>query len=142
MDSSFLLLYNYDSKLRFLKTSKKFTQNRSIVKTTKLKIMKLFTKEIEEKAQAQFPKGNDLESQVAVAKFFNPTGAGTWYLMNQDPEDTDYCWGICHIFEWEIGSFSKSELENFKSRMGLGIERDLHFTEVNAKDLWDSLVRI
>ena len=85
--------------------------------------MKLFTKEIEKKAQAQFPKGNDLESQVIVAKFFNPTGAGTWYLMNQDPKDQDYCWGICHIFEWEIGSFSKIELENFKGRMGLGIEK-------------------
>lgn len=103
--------------------------------------MKLFTKEIEKKAQAQFLKGNDLESQIIVAKFFNHSGAGTWYLMNQDPEDIDYCWGICYIFEWEIGSFSKSELENFKGRMGLGIERDLHFTEVNAKELWEKLMK-
>lgn len=102
--------------------------------------MKLFTKEIEKKAQAQYPLGSDLENQMVVAKFFNPTGAGTWYLMNQDPTDHDYLWGICHIFEWEIGSFSKSELENFKGRMGLGIERDLHFTEVNAKELWDKLM--
>lgn len=102
--------------------------------------MKLFTKEIEGKARAQYPKGSDLESQMVVAKFFNPIGAGTWYLMNQDPNDTDYCWGICHIFEWEIGSFSKSELESYKSRMGLGIERDLYFTEVNAKELWDKLI--
>ena len=103
--------------------------------------MKLFTKEIEAKAQVQYQKGNDLESQVVVAKFFNPTGAGTWYLMNQDPEDIDYCWGICHIFEWEIGSFSKSELENYKGGLGLGIERDLYFTEVNAKELWDKLMK-
>ncbi|MBS1495094.1 MAG: DUF2958 domain-containing protein [Bacteroidetes bacterium] len=101
--------------------------------------MKLFTKEIEAKAQEQYPKGSDLESQVIVAKFFNPTGAGTWYFMNQDPNDPEYCWGICHIFEWEIGSFSKSELENYKGRMSLGIERDLHFTEVNAKELWEKL---
>lgn len=103
--------------------------------------MKLFTKEIEAKAQEQYPKGNDLESQVIVAKYFNPTGSGTWYLLNQDPEDTNYCWGICHIFDWEIGSFSKSELENFKGKMGLGIERDLYFTEVNAKELWDILIK-
>ena len=101
--------------------------------------MKLFTKEIEEKAQAQYPLGSDLEKQLVVAKFFNPTGAGTWYLMNQSSEDPNYCWGICHIFEWEMGSFSKSELENYKGRMGLGIERDLYFTEVNAKELWDKL---
>jgi hypothetical protein len=37
MDSSFLLLFNYDSKSQFLKMSENFTQNRSIVKTTKLK---------------------------------------------------------------------------------------------------------
>ena len=99
--------------------------------------MKLFTKEIEEKAKEQYHLGSDLEKQIVVAKFFNPTGAGTWYLMNQDPEDHDYCWGICHIFEWEIGSFSKSELENYNGKFGLGIERDLNFEEVNAKVLWD-----
>jgi len=103
--------------------------------------MKLFTKEIEEKAQAQFPKGNDLESQVIVAKFFNPTGAGTWYLMNQDPNDQDYLWGIVELFEVEMGSFSKSELEGYKGRMGLGIERDLYFEEVSAKELWDKLTK-
>lgn len=101
--------------------------------------MKLFTKEIEEKAQEQYPKGSDLESQVIVAKFFNPTGAGSWFLMNQDPNDPDYLWGICHIFEWEIGSFLKSDLENFRGKFGLGIERDLNFEVVNAKELWDKL---
>lgn len=102
--------------------------------------MKLFTKEIEAKAQEQFSKGSDLGSQVIVAKFFNPTGAGTWYLLNQDPEDTDYCWGICHIFEWEIGSFSKSDLVEFKGKFGLGIERDLNFKEMNAKMLWNNIL--
>lgn len=102
--------------------------------------MKLFTKAIEAKAQAQFPLGNDLEKQVVVAKFFNPTGAGTWYLINQDPQETDYCWGICHIFTWEVGSFSKSELENYRGKFSLGIERDLHFEEVNAKKLFEELI--
>ena len=105
-----------------------------------LKLMKLFTKEIEKKAQSQFPFGNDLEKQVIVAKFFNPTGAGTWYLVNQDPEDHDYLWGICYIFTWEVGSFSKSELENYRGKFGLGIERDLYFEEVNAKVLYESLI--
>ena len=101
--------------------------------------MKLFTKEIEEKAQAQYPLGSDLEKQMVVAKFFTPTGSATFYLLNQDPNDPDYLWGICFIFEWEIGSFSKSELENYKGRMGLGIERDLYFTEANAKELWENV---
>ena len=103
--------------------------------------MKLFTKQIEAKAQAQYPFGADMEKQVIVAKFFNPTGAGTWYLMNQDPNDTDYCWGIVQLFETEVGRFSKSELESFKGAFGIGIERDLYFKEVNAKELFDKLIR-
>lgn len=101
--------------------------------------MKLFTKEIEAKAQAQFSLGSDMESQIVVAKFFNSTGAGIWYLMNQDPNDPDYLWGFVQLYEIEVGSFSKSELENYKGRFGLGIERDLYFKEVNAKVLFEKL---
>jgi hypothetical protein len=104
--------------------------------------MKLFTKAIEAKAQAQYPLGSDLEKQVVVAKFFNPTGAGTWYLVNQDPNDPNYCWGIVDLFEIEVGSFSKSELENYRGKYGLGIERDLHFEEVNARELLKRLINL
>lgn len=102
--------------------------------------MELYTKEIIEKAKAQYPLGSDMDSQLIVAKYFNPTGAGTWYLMNMDPEDEDYSWGIVDLFEVEMGSFSKSELENFKGALGLGIERDLYFEPINAKELWQKLM--
>ena len=49
--------------------------------------------------------------------------------------------GICHIFETEVGSFSKSDLETYKGNLGIGIERDLGFTEANAKELFDKLVK-
>lgn len=101
--------------------------------------MELFTKEIKEKAKSQFHLGSEMETQVIVAKFFNPVGKGTWYLMNLDPDDEDYCWGIVDLFEVEMGSFSKSELESFKGSLGLGIERDLYFEPVNAKELWERL---
>lgn len=102
--------------------------------------MELFTKEIIDKAKAQYLLGSDMECQMIVAKFFNPTGSGTWYLMNMDPEDNDYCWGIVDLFEIEMGSFSKSELENLKGPLSLGIERDLYFEPVNAKELWEKLI--
>ena len=102
--------------------------------------MELFTKEIEAKAQAQYKYGADMEKQVIVAKFFNPAGAGTWFLMNQDPNDPDYLWGVVDLFEVEVGSFSKSELENFRGPFGIGIERDLYFEEVNAKVLYERLI--
>lgn len=103
--------------------------------------MELFAKEIIEKAKSQYHLGAEIESQMIVAKFFNPAGVGTWYLMNMDPDDEDYCWGIVNLFETEMGSFSKSELENFKSPLGLGIEKDLYFVPINAKELWGKLMK-
>jgi len=100
--------------------------------------MKLMTKAIEKKAQRQFAKGSDM-SQMVVAKFFDPCGSWTWYLMNQDPNDPDYLWGIVKGFEVEMGSFSLSELSTVKGRLGLGMERDLYFTPKAAKEIWDKV---
>jgi hypothetical protein len=101
--------------------------------------MKLMTKAIERKARKQYPLGNDLEHQDVVAKFFDPQGSWTWYLMNQDPDDPNYLWGIVKGFETEIGSFSLSELQSFRGRFGLGIERDLYFKPRKAIEVWKLL---
>ena len=100
--------------------------------------MKLMTKEITKKAQKQFPKGSDM-AQMVVAKFFDPCGSWTWYLMNQDPDDPDYLWGIVKGFEVEAGSFSLAELSSVKDKLGIGIERDLWFTPKPAKEIWERL---
>ena len=100
--------------------------------------MQLMTKEIEKAARAQYPMGSDF-SQKIVAKFFDPTGSWSWYVMNQDPSDPDYLWGIVKGFEVEMGSFSLSELQAVRGRFGLGIERDLHFHPVPAAVIWDKL---
>lgn len=100
--------------------------------------MKLMTKAIERKAQKQYPLGSDMDQEV-VAKFFDPQGAWTWFLMNQDPEDADYLWGIVKGFEIEVGSFSLSELQKYRGRLGLGIERDLYFSPRPAAEVWEEL---
>jgi hypothetical protein len=100
--------------------------------------MKLMTKEIAKKAQSQYPHGSDMTQQV-VAKFFDPCGSFTWYVMNQDPQDPDYLYGIVKGFEVEAGSFSLSELQAIKGRFGLGIERDLHFEPRPAIEVWEKL---
>jgi hypothetical protein len=102
--------------------------------------LKLITKAIEKKAQKQFPMGSDM-NQMVVAKFFNPCGQGTWYLMNQDPNDTNYCWGIVKLFEVEVGSFGLDELKAFKGPFGIGIERDKFFTPRPAKEIYEALNR-
>lgn len=101
--------------------------------------MKLMTRSISEAAQRQYPLGADMDTQKVVAKFFDPCGSWTWYLMNQDPEDPDYLWGIVSGFEVEIGSFSLSELSAYKGRLGIGIERDLNFSPIPAKEVYERL---
>jgi len=104
--------------------------------------MELFTEEIERQLQAQYHLGSSME-QMVVCKIFNPGGAGTWYVMNQDPEDPDYLWGIAEISEPEIGSFSKSELEILRISIGgyqLGLERDLYWEPKTAREVWEELI--
>jgi len=101
--------------------------------------MKLMTKDIKRKAQKQYIEGSNMEQKV-VAKYFDPMGSWKWFLMNMD-KDGDYCWGIVEGNEVEMGSFSMKELEGIKRPFGLGIERDLHFEPMRAKDVWDKLNR-
>ena len=100
--------------------------------------MKLLTKEITEKAQKQYDKGSDLDGQDIVAKFFDPMGSWTWYLMNL-AEDGDYAWGIVDGHEVEMGSFSMKELQDITLPFGLGIEGDVLFSSTPASELWKEL---
>jgi hypothetical protein len=101
--------------------------------------MKLFTKEIEKKLQAQYPKGPYMDKQDVVVKIFNPYGRGTWYVMNQDPDDPDYLWGIVKLHEVEVGSFLKSDLEKLTIGPGWHLERDLSFRPTNALEVYKGL---
>jgi hypothetical protein len=100
--------------------------------------MKLMTREIEKRAQGQYSQGADMD-QMVVAKFFDPCGSWTWYLMNQDPEDQNYLWGIVKGLEIEVGSFALNELTTYKGKLGIGIERDLYFKPMVAKELLERL---
>lgn len=103
--------------------------------------MKLFTKEIDQKLFAQYSKGSDLSNQMVVAKIFNPYGRGTWYLINSDVDDPDYLWAIVDLFEVEVGSVSRKELESIKIKpFNLGLERDLSFTPRNAEEVFKGLL--
>jgi len=92
--------------------------------------MKLMTKGLE-KRFAQVGSQENVEDPLVVAKFFNPTGADTWYATEYNPADRIF-FGYASIFgDWndEWGYFSLDELESFKGSFGLGIERDLYFDE-------------
>jgi hypothetical protein len=89
--------------------------------------MKQITKAIREKLIANHKNQDGTKEFKAVLKLFNPTGAGTWYLSELDPE-TNVAFGLCHITDKEYGYVDLNELENFKGALGLGIERDKFFT--------------
>ena len=98
--------------------------------------MKLMTKQLL-KRFAQVGSQAEVRDPLIVAKFFNPTGAGTWYASEYDP-NTRIFFGYVSIFgDWndEWGSFSLEELESYRGRFGLGIERDLYFKEQPASQV-------
>jgi hypothetical protein len=73
----------------------------------------------------------DVPDPRVVCKFFNPTGAGTWYVTAYDPEDRTI-FGFASLFgdyndEW--GYSSLAELEAYRGPFGIGIERDVNWTE-------------
>lgn len=95
--------------------------------------MKLFTKSDNAKLFANYSKGSDMATQNVVVKIFNPYGNGRWYIMNSDPNDPDYMWGIVDLGQGaEIGSISRSDLENYRNRFGWKFERDMSFRPKNS----------
>ncbi|MER9414032.1 DUF2958 domain-containing protein [Mesorhizobium sp. M0589] len=66
---------------------------------------------------------------VPVVKLFTPDAGATWLLTEIDPEDPDIAFGLCDLglgFP-ELGSVSLTELAAVRGRLGLPVERDLHF---------------
>jgi hypothetical protein len=86
---------------------------------------------------AKIGSQENVKDPIILAHFFNPTGAGDWYATEYDPE-TRIIFGYASIFcdendEW--GYTSLVELEEYKGKWGLGIERDLFWTEKPASQV-------
>ncbi|MCK9544957.1 MAG: DUF2958 domain-containing protein [Novosphingobium sp.] len=89
--------------------------------------MKLLTKQLEERFK-KIGSQENAKDPIAIAKFFNPTGAGTWIATEYDSKNKIF-YGFVSIFGDHWGSFSLKELEDLKLPFGLGIERDMYFEE-------------
>ncbi len=78
---------------------------------------------------ARAAAGEDIDP-LPVLKLFTPDGSATWLLTELDPDDPDIAFGLCDLGMGypELGSVSLSEIAAVRGRMGLPIERDLHFT--------------
>lgn len=99
--------------------------------------MKLLTEHIREQLLAngrirleRDERGEDDPDFFPVVKLFTPDAGCTWLLTELDPEDPDIAFGLCDLGMGfpELGSVSITELESVRGRLGLPIERDLHFS--------------
>ena len=102
--------------------------------------MKLLTEELIKEFQKQGDTSNKKPEEVKIiAKYFNPTGAGSWFATEYDPVDRVF-FGYANLGDpemAELGTFSLDELQSYKGKFGLGIERDLHFHGKTLKDVLD-----
>src|SRR3990172_8370521 len=98
--------------------------------------MKLMPKELERRfAEVSHQEG---KSAIVIAKFFDPCSQWTWFATEFDPE-TQTFFGLVRGFEVEGGYFSLDELESAKGPLGIGIERDLYWTERPAREVEEML---
>ena len=79
--------------------------------------------------QDRIEAGEDTTDFEPVVKLFTPDGRATWLLSETDPEDADIAFGLCDLGlgSPELGSVRLSVLKAHRGRLGLPIERDLHF---------------
>ena len=64
-----------------------------------------------------------------VVKLFTPDAGATWLLTEIDLDDHDHAFGLCDLGMGmpELGWVSLQELATVRGKLGLPIERDLHF---------------
>lgn len=99
--------------------------------------MKLLTNDIRERllkngrVRAHLAETGEVEADFfPVVKLFTPDAGCTWLLTELHPEDPDIAFGLCDLGMGcpELGTIRISELESVRGPLGLGIERDRHFT--------------
>jgi hypothetical protein len=76
------------------------------------------------------------EDAVVFVHFFNPCGTGDWWITEGSPEGDDFImFGLCDLVFPELGYVSLNELQAVRGPLGLGIERDLHWTPRTLREV-------
>tara|TARA_B100001564_G_scaffold316238_1_gene291495 strand:+ start:12639 stop:12968 length:330 start_codon:yes stop_codon:yes gene_type:complete len=101
--------------------------------------VKLLTKRIlEQTSELLEDDGRDDHKRNVTAKFFDPTGSFTWYLLEIDKDSKDLCFGLVtsqYEPNGELGYFRISELESIEGPFGIGIERDKFFETTSLDEI-------
>jgi len=92
--------------------------------------MELLTKELLQAFEKQGDTSQKHAGEIKIiSKYFNPAGAGTWYLYEFNETDRIFwCFADLGIPDCaECGTVSLDELINLELPFRLKIERDLYF---------------
>lgn len=107
--------------------------------------MQLLTEELKKQLPPLYSQEH-VKDPMVICKFFHPLSNMTWYATEGSPVDEDgyydtdkekvdfLFFGWVHSDFPELGYFSLSEMQEVKV-MGLGIERDLHFTPMKLSEV-------
>jgi hypothetical protein len=96
-------------------------------------MMKLMTKELEKKLPGLYATEKE-KDPTALVKYFSPDSNWTWYGTEYDPGSKVF-FGLVIGFEAELGYFSLMELESVTGRLGLPVERDLHWNPKRISEI-------
>jgi len=114
-------------------------------RTEQRKIMELLTQELKERLPPLYSQEH-IKDPMVMCKFFHPFSNMTWYAYEGSPVDADgyydtdnekvdfLFFGWIHSDQPELGYFSLNEMQEVHV-MGLGIERDEHFTPMRLSDV-------
>jgi hypothetical protein len=107
--------------------------------------MELLPQELRQQLPPLYSQEHEPDPMV-ICKFFHPLSHWTWYAYEGSPVDENGYYDTDEekvdfvFFGWvygdfpEMGYFALSELESV-TVMGLGIERDLHFTPMKLSEV-------
>jgi hypothetical protein len=93
--------------------------------------MKLFTQEQRAQllANGAATLADPSHDPWPVVKLFTPDAGATWLVTEIDPDEPNRLWALCDLglgFA-EYGTVWLSEIEELRGKLGLPVERDLHF---------------
>lgn len=103
--------------------------------------MELLTKELRTRLVWNNSGKNRGFDHYPVVKFFLPGTACTWLFT--ELEDDDRLFGLCDLGmgEPELGYASLEEIQSVRSRLGLPVERDLHWTATAPLSAYNAAAR-
>ncbi|WVT73980.1 DUF2958 domain-containing protein [Sinorhizobium chiapasense] len=103
--------------------------------------MELLTPELRKQLVLNNTGTNRGFDHFPVVKFFLPGTGATWLFT--ELEDDDRLFGLCDLGlgEPELGYASLEEIQSVRSRLGLAVERDLHWTATAPLSVYNAAAR-